>query len=143
MRTAWRPKDAVQVRYILDHINHDALVGSESGIGPWQDFVAQAGWNSLLRFRLTPSGVQLEGAMQPTFGLSANTDTLMGVLPSGYQPQRRQWLAATVVFPVPTPRYLFASVWADAGNGQLLTWWPEGSGGGSYVAVCGFLTLEP
>ena len=133
----------MQVRYILDHVNHDQLVGSESGIGPWQDFVGEQGWNSLLRYRLTPSGVQLEGAMQPTSGMSANTDTLMGTLPAGYRPQRRQWLAATLVFSSPPIRYVFASVWSEATNGQLFTWWPEGSGGGSYVAVSGVLTLEP
>jgi hypothetical protein len=114
-----------------------------AAVGPWQDFVGEPGWNALLRYRLTPLGVQLEGGMQPTVPLNANTDTLMGALPPGYRPQRRQWLAATLVFPTPPIRYVFASVWAEATNGQLFTSWPEPSGGNAYVAVSGVLTLEP
>ena len=114
-------------------------------VGPWRDFagVSEPGWSAFLRYRLTPLGVQLEGAMQPSISMNPNTDTLMGTLPPGYRPQRRQWLAATLVFPAPPIRYVFASVWAEATNGQLFTSWPEGSGGGAYVAVSGVLTLEP
>lgn len=130
------------VRHILDHINHDELTGGSS-VGPWLDFVADDGWYSLLRYRTTPLGLQLEGAVQPTVGLPAATDTLFGTLPVGYRPQRRQWLAATVVFPQAPARYAFGSIWSESGTGQLYTWWPEGSGGGSYIAVCGVLTLEP
>jgi hypothetical protein len=127
----------MQVRYILDHVNHDDLVaGADTGVGPWIDFVPDPGWTSQLRYRLTPLGLQLDGGM--TGALQANATARMGILPPGYRPIRLGFLPATVV--VPPATYGFGTVWGDQ-NGWLQTYWTI-AGNGSLIAISGVLALD-
>jgi hypothetical protein len=111
-----------ETRYILDHVNHDDLVGEPGGggVGPWVVFVPDSGWlNSTLRYRLVPGGLQFEGTV---FGpLPAHALARIGILPVGYRPQRPQ--RHTVVVSVS-----LSFAWGlleTREDGGVFTWWDE------------------
>jgi hypothetical protein len=102
---------------ILDDENHQDLVSI--GVGAWQPFPADPGWDSTLRYRRVPAGLQLEGhAYGP---MPANALGRIGVLPPPFRPLRRQ-CCAIVVFKAPgafTP----GAIVVDA-DGGVWTYWP-------------------
>jgi hypothetical protein len=117
--------------------------GPVTDIGAWQAFVADPGWFSILRYRLTPFGVQLEGALQPQGGgIDPGTGIVrFGVLPLGYRPGRQQWMTGPVATFTPAESYAFGVVKAEP-NGDLSTWWSVGIGGGAYLTLSGVLTVD-
>jgi hypothetical protein len=103
--------------------------------GAWQDFVPDPGWTSVLRYRLTPLGMQLEGAAQGA--VPANATARIGVLPPGYRPARRQFLPGVVSVGL---SFGFGLIFVDD-TGELSTWWSI-AGANSYIALNGVVAMD-
>ena len=121
----------MQVRYILDHVNHDALVGvGESGVGPWRAMAGAPGWTSAARYRLVPLGLQLAGSMSGP--LEVNTPRHIGTLPPDAQPVETQVAPVAITAGnIATTGVLI--VYPD--NGEVFYWAAVGGNGVIYLST--------
>jgi hypothetical protein len=103
--------------------------------GPWQDFVPDPGWTSVLRYRLVAEGMQIEGAVEGA--LPANATGRIGIFPAGYRPARRQFLMGTVSVGLSVG---WGTSYIEA-DGQMFTYWSI-AGGASFIALNGVVAMD-
>lgn len=115
---------------ILDEDNHADLVPG-IGVGAWIPFDADPGWNSTLRLRRIPQGVQLEGAARGP--LPANALGRIGVLPPGFRPTHDVYAPVVVVVNL---AYGSGFIQVTSGGGVFTQWSIEGTAtGGASINV--------
>lgn len=123
------------IRHILDHINHDELVGEPGGtpVGPWQDFVVDPGWTSTMRYRTLAGGLQFEGVAMGS--ISGGALARIGALPPAYRPARQQVMMGAVIAGI---SYAYGFLVFQT-NGDVITWW---SAAGTQIIVAGIVSLD-
>jgi hypothetical protein len=103
---------------ILDDENHQDLV-PWLGVGPWQTFPADPGWNSTLRYRRVPGGLQMDG--QAYGPLPANQLQRVGMLPAAVRPEQT---AVAPILVLTVPAVFSVGAWIIYPDGSVWTQWP-------------------